>query len=274
VDISGILFASAFASRRTKNGSVIDGTLQAVGSLFQNYQPDEMVICWDAGHSGRHFILPEYKGSRRTDTEIRDLIVEKEDLIFECLDCLPVKNLRVRGFEADDLIGEVVSYERDDFAIIISNDRDLYQLANHNTKQHTLYSDPVTMGIKPKQVVMYKSIVGDVSDNVKGITGIGEKKVKGVIAQHKSITRLIKHLKESNERFGRMDAQEAIDRLQRNQDLMTLDGRLLPQHIKEEIRKQYTAPIQSDFQELHRLFTENNLKKLLRRFDRFVSQFE
>lgn len=274
VDISGILFASAFASRRDKKGSMIEGTLQAVGSLFETYQPDEMVICWDAGHSGRHFILPEYKGSRRTDTEIRDLLKAKRDLIFECLDCLPLKNVCVRGYEADDLIAEIVSYDRDCDALILSNDRDLYQLVDGSTMMHTLYSEPIHMDVKPSQVVMYKAIVGDESDNVKGILGIGRKKVPAVIAQHKSLKRLMDHLKISGGRFGRMNAVEAIDRLQRNSDLMTLDGRLLPEHVKDEIKKQYLKPVQHNFDRLKELAMQHGLSRLNRRFDRFVSSFE
>lgn len=178
------------------------GTINIVRTLVEKFKPTKIFFILDGPEAGerRRKLYPNYKGKRRiTGREAKVQIMEGEDnivygvegafqnqliQIYEFLKLLPVTVLSVPYCEADDMIAYLTLRNKDTFNnIIVSNDRDYLQLIQKNIsvyrwKAKKLYGEPEIMeefGIHPKHFIFRKIMLGDVSDMIEGINGIGEK---------------------------------------------------------------------------------------------------
>jgi DNA polymerase I len=159
---------------------VIHGVLVEILQLRKRFKTDKFVFCFDQGQSKRKEIFPDYKKKLITDNAsvIRGQIrILKNDVLRK----MGFDNIfSFEGYEADDLIARVV-YGSSDRFIIVSSDKDLYQLLEHNVNIYNpLNKTLITAGdfedeydIAPDQWVAAKSIMGDDSDKVPGIEGVG-----------------------------------------------------------------------------------------------------
>jgi DNA polymerase-1 len=157
---------------------------------FKRFKTNKFIFCWDSRKSKRKEIYPEYKKQRRDNKT-------EEDYAFDAItfpqfntlrrDILPElgfnNNLIQTGYEADDMIAMITkSYPTTSF-VIVSNDKDLYQLLRNNClilnfkskKLYTKFDFQDDYNINPEQWVDVKAIAGCPTDNVKGVEGIGEK---------------------------------------------------------------------------------------------------
>lgn len=195
IDGFGIIFKSyyAFISRplTNKNGentSSIFGFFKSLISILKKENPDYYLIALEGeGECFRNEIYPEYKANRPPAPE--DL-VHQIPKIIKLLEKLNIPFLFKNGFEADDVIGTIAHKfikENDKEAIILSPDKDLRQLVTdkiivYNPQKsgddyEILDAENVfkKMGVKPSQIVDYLALVGDSSDNIPGVKGIGPK---------------------------------------------------------------------------------------------------
>lgn len=179
-------------SYRGGRTEVIYGFLRRLILLCEKFSPSQIAFCWDSDYNLRKEIYADYKGNRHKsdatpeeiasrDTmygqfrEIRDLVLPQ--LGFQNIFC-------VRGYESDDLIARIVQTTKVSPAIVITGDSDLYQLLDHCTIYNfkdggqTMTKDIFTRlhGIPPEKWAEVKAIGGCNTDNVKGISGVGEKK--------------------------------------------------------------------------------------------------
>lgn len=155
----------------------------------------------------RHDILPEYKGTR---SETPPEMYPQFELLPELLKALNIKYYRVSKYEADDIIGTLArEAEREGYKVdILSSDRDLLQLVDTNTRvrllkkglseiedvtPEALYAD---MEIKPEQIIDLKGLMGDNSDNIPGVPGIGPKTALKLLHQYGTIEKLYDHIDE------------------------------------------------------------------------------
>jgi uracil-DNA glycosylase family 4 len=178
------------------------GIIRYFFEAVEKFDCSNALLCWDSGKSRwRSQYYPEYKAQRETRKQEFDLheIGEQKKAAQKYLAHLGVRNITVHGVEADDILAWFAEYftklPQFDRIIIVTRDRDLWQLAN--SKVH-LYDplqdklvDPVVceqdFGVSPKKVVDYKSLVGDSSDNIQGVKGIGDKTAKKLIDQYQGI---------------------------------------------------------------------------------------
>ncbi|MDC1300014.1 hypothetical protein N8Z24_00750, partial [bacterium] len=169
---------------------ITEGVSKYVFKLLSDFDSPEVLMFWDSGKSRiRSSYYPAYKAQREEKKAEVDLheIGEQKKMVSQFLTYFGIRNIKVYGVEADDLISwfseyfsKVLNYDR---VIIVSRDRDFFQLINdkivlYDYLTSTLYDrDKVCqdLSIPPEQVVDFKSLVGDVSDNIKGVKGIGEK---------------------------------------------------------------------------------------------------
>ena len=171
---------------------VVYGILRDVITLQRLFNTDRLVFCFDHGEGLRKSMNPVYKISRQIDTtdpaEViarREFRVQVEALKTVFLKQVGFKNVfYANGFEADDVIASICNWLPDEHeAVIVSADKDLYQLLRKNvylynptTKAtHTHETFVKTWGIKPKRWPKVKAMAGCKTDDVIGIKGIGEK---------------------------------------------------------------------------------------------------
>ncbi len=194
IDGYGLIYRSYFAfiqrpltDARGENVSAIFGFFRSLFSLLQEYQPERICVAMDSRiPTFRHELFKEYKAKR--DKTPQDLL-SQIPIIESILEKLGVQTLRVDGFEADDVIATIAHQctgERMS-CLIVSNDKDLLQLVDDEgeitalryEKQHYVrYAArevSLQFSIRPDQMVDYLAIVGDSSDNIPGIPGIGAK---------------------------------------------------------------------------------------------------
>ena len=200
-----------------KFAPVVDG--QPVGMLYgfasmiiniiAEYDPDFLVVAFDTKEKTfRHKMDQEYKAHRaKADDEFYAQI----PLVYECLECFDIQILRAPGYEADDVIGTVAKKtQKDGIQVdIVSSDLDFLQLVSddgiclvrpngniQNSEICTPEEAEKKIGVRPDQVVDYKAIVGDSSDNYKGIPGVGPKTTVNLLKEYGTLKKIYNHLNE------------------------------------------------------------------------------
>tara|TARA_R110002074_G_scaffold390121_1_gene573837 strand:+ start:603 stop:1562 length:960 start_codon:yes stop_codon:yes gene_type:complete len=170
------------------------GFLKSLGMLCERTIPKEVIVVWEGGGSPRRrAILKNYKDKRRPvkmnryydGHEIPDTLENRNSqisLIIEALGNLPCNQIYVPDCEADDIISRVVKYSRqEDRKVIVSSDKDLYQLLSRKTIQWSpgqkKYITPKTVaekfGLSVENFCTARSFIGDQSDKIKGVKGAG-----------------------------------------------------------------------------------------------------
>jgi len=176
--------------------SGVHGMFKDVSNIIRIHKPDNLVICWDKGQSRERIkMYPAYKGTRdKSDLAVQENLgfqVQHARIMFKGL---PVKQITLDGVEADDVIGFLCKKIKGK-KMIFSNDSDFLQLVNEETslwlpsKKILITKKNVNeyLGFDVKYYVLWKSLVGDSSDNIKGIHGIGPVTATKVILGEKKI---------------------------------------------------------------------------------------
>ncbi len=199
------------------------GALYGLGSillkLWRDERPDYVAALFDRPEpTFRDAKYKEYKAHRApTADELISQIVEAHRL-FEAFG---VKTFEKAGYEADDLIAtfaDTFQKERDTQVVILTGDRDTLQLIrdkkivvrtfNKGVSDTTIYDEAAVKekyGLTPEQLIEYKALVGDASDNIKGVPGIGPKTATEVLQKYKTVENIYKHLKDDEKlekKFG------------------------------------------------------------------------
>lgn len=192
IDCNNLCYSSFYTfgslSHLEKKTGVIFGFIQKIFSLAKKFKTNEFIFCWDSRKSYRGLIYPEYKANRRKDLSEQEKI--DLNLAFNQFTELRRKVLPMMGFnnnfmqvgyEADDLIAEVVNKNQNVDNVIVSTDQDMYQLLdkalmyNHKTKKkinEKVFTDEYS--ISSDLWAEVKAIAGCSTDNVIGIVGVGE----------------------------------------------------------------------------------------------------
>ncbi len=178
-----------------KPTGAVYGFLSMLIKLVDEIEPTHIAVAFDLkAPTFRHKMYDEYKAGRHPMPE--DL-VEQMPLLKEVLASLNIKICELAGYEADDILG-TLSVRFPDQTYIISGDKDILQLVSKSTevwlaKKGITDMDKVTLagmqleGFLPHQVIEYKGLAGDNSDNIKGVRGIGEKTARNLLNEYKDI---------------------------------------------------------------------------------------
>lgn len=179
----------------------LGGFLRSLGALIRQVQPTSVYIVFDGAGSAnnRKNLLPEYKSGRNlqriTNWEVFDSHEDEDDSkidqivrVIQYLKTLPVKTLSIDKVEADDIIAHlsmILPKQEKDKVFIVSSDKDFIQLINQNVIvyrpiEKEFYTEETVQekfSMSPKNFIIYKTLLGDNSDKVKGVKGLGEKKL-------------------------------------------------------------------------------------------------
>jgi len=183
--------------------NAVFGFVQMIQKAIETVEPDSVLIAFDAGkHTFRHDLYPEYKGGRKPAP---DDLVPQFQMVRDCLDAFGIRWVEMADIEADDLIGTVSKKNPDFSTYILSSDHDLLQLIDETTsvllmKKGISEMDVMTpavlkeqMGIEPLQIIDMKGLMGDKSDNIPGIPGIGEKTALKLLGEYGTVEEVIAH---------------------------------------------------------------------------------
>ncbi|MBC7879500.1 MAG: DNA polymerase I [Anaerolineales bacterium] len=177
--------------------------------IFEQEKPEYLAVAFDVGKTFRDEIFPEYKGTRE---KMPDDLRPQLDRIREMVDAFNIPRLEMEGYEADDVLGSVakIAVEQGLGVKIVTGDRDLLQLVNERTAVY-LAGDNQTyitdqdvikkLGVRPNQVVDYKAIVGDTSDNIPGVKGVGEKTAISLIEKFGTLDAIYQNLDQVENRW-------------------------------------------------------------------------
>ena len=171
-------------------------------------RPEYMAVAFDVGKTFRDEIFPDYKGTReKMPYDLRTQI----ERIRQLVDTLNIPRLELEGYEADDVLGSVAQNmaAKGIGVKIITGDRDLLQLVDEriivtlpegqslsDAKDYTPAEVKARLGVRPDQVVDYKALEGDKSDNIPGVVGVGKKTAEKLLAQYDTLDEIYAHLNE------------------------------------------------------------------------------
>lgn len=196
-----------------KNGlytNAVYGFLNIMFSIMEKEKPDLVGVAFDvSAPTFRHKMNESYKGTRKgMPEELRPQI----PLLKQVLKCLDIHTLEKEGYEADDLLGTLAKQgEADDLkVVVVSGDRDLLQITSEKiqvkipkTKQtgteiESYYAKDVyeKYEVSPTEFIDVKGLMGDASDNIKGVPGVGEKTATKLIKEYHSIENLYEHIED------------------------------------------------------------------------------
>lgn len=201
IDGNNLMFRAFYALPQMTNfngehSNAIYGFTNMLVKIIKDIQPKYIAVTFDVAKKNfRHEKFEEYKGTRKP-TPIE--LVSQFPAMKELLNKMNITIVEKEGLEADDLMG-CLSRMFNTHNIIVSADRDAFQLINSNTEirfPKKGISESITLnidnieeyyGVKPEQVVDLKSLMGDSSDNIPGVSGIGEKKALQLINEFKTL---------------------------------------------------------------------------------------
>ena len=181
--------------------------IKTISSLGKSYSAKRIVCCFDVGASSyRKAIYPGYKQNRKVERTEEEKI--RFTGFFNCLkdttELLPFEHYKFKGIEADDLITYLANNLKDQYdnVWIVSSDRDLYQLLDHNVNIFNLFSrKEITLDslhedweFTPQEFLFSRIIEGDKSDGIMGIEGIGKKRSQSLVKEYKNLDNLINNL--------------------------------------------------------------------------------
>ncbi|MDQ7029697.1 MAG: 5'-3' exonuclease H3TH domain-containing protein, partial [Ardenticatenia bacterium] len=198
------------ANMATSKGELTNAVYGFTSMLLQvlnDVQPDYIAVAFDVGRTFRHDAFADYKGHRAKQPDELSAQMERIRQVVEALN-IPI--FAVEGFEADDVIGTLArqAEQQGVETLIVTGDTDAFQLINAHTKVMTSgrrFSDVILYdeervreryGLAPHQLVDYKALVGDPSDNIPGVRGIGEKTAKALLQKYGSLDAIYAHLDE------------------------------------------------------------------------------
>ena len=195
---------------QTKTGEPtagIFGFANVLMRLLEQEKPEYLAVAFDTGKTFRNELFPDYKATR---AKMPDDLRPQIERIRQMIDAFHLPRLEKEGVEADDVLGSIATQavEQGLGVKIITGDRDLLQLVNDriivnlpgsrlaDAKNYSAADVKEYLGVEPEQVVDYKALVGDTSDNIPGVPGIGPKTAVTLLQTYHTLDALYQHLDE------------------------------------------------------------------------------
>jgi DNA polymerase-1 len=272
IDGSSYIYRAFYALGRLTNSrglptQAVYGFCQMLLKVMREKRPDYLCVVFDPpGPTHRHEMYTAYKANRQKMPE--DLVVQVP-YIKDLVRYHGVAQLEQEGYEADDVIATLtrwaVDYDLD--VVIVSGDKDLIQLVNDpwvrlwDPKRDRILTEAAVaehFGISPDQMVDYLALVGDSTDNIPGVKGVGEKTARQLLQNWKSLHEIYGHLDEISPASLRAKLQANQNAAQLSRILATLKNDMPISAHPEDF-----TPKPPQRQDLLRLYGELDFRKLL-----------
>ncbi len=263
-----------------KDGTPTNAVYAFVNMLVRiigDIKPQYILVAFDRKEpTFRHEMYADYKGTRKPMPEdLRPQI----DLMKKVLDTMGISRYEQAGIEADDIIGSMAKRYKGD-TIIITGDKDSFQLVDETTSVYftrrgitetEIYSNDnfkEKTGIEPIQIIDLKSMMGDSSDNIPGIAGVGEKTALSLVEKYGSLENLYSHIDELS---GKLK-----EKVENSKDIAYLSKMLATINVKLDIPVKdedmgYSFPFGAATK---KLFIDLDFKNVLRREELFLADDE
>lgn len=212
--------------------NAVYGFLNILNKLIKDYNPSHLMVAFDKkGKTFRHEMFEEYKAGRKP---MPDELALQLPMLKEVLKAMRVPVIEREGFEADDILGTVseICKNCEDACLLVSGDRDLFQLINPKGavfftggragtgEYYDVERFEEEYGFEPEHMVDLKALMGDSSDNIPGVRGVGEKTASALIREYKSIEKIYSEL-------DSLDIKESVKkRLREGEDMARLSYEL------------------------------------------------
>ena len=264
VDGNNLLFRSYYATAytgnimRNKEGFPTNGVygfVNMINKIISEEKPEYMMVAFDIGKTFRHEKYERYKDGRR---ETPDDLKVQFPVAKKILTAMGIKYLECAGYEADDIIGTISMWcEKDPEyeALIVSSDKDLLQLISDETVVKLLKTKDYiwmdkktfndTYGFDPIHMIDLKALMGDSSDNIPGVKGIGEKGAIKLVSEYKTIDNIY----------------ENIDKIKGAMQIKLIDGKEDAYYSKDLVTIYREVPLDITFDDL--LYKGENADELI-----------
>ncbi|MBF7689077.1 DNA polymerase I [Acinetobacter rathckeae] len=237
--------------------NAIRGAISAIQKLMRRTQPTHMAVIFDTPEpTFRHTLSPIYKGNRPSMPEE---LAEQIPYLHAIIRALGIPLYSLPGAEADDIIGTLTKQaERENQQVLISTgDKDMAQLVNENVKLEDSFKERVLdvdgvfekFGVWPHQIIDYLTLMGDASDGIMGVPGVGQKTAAKLLTEYGTIGGILENVDKIKSRVGK-NLVEYADGIALDHQLASIvcdldlaiewdDLKLQPQN-NNELRKLYT----------------------------------
>jgi len=262
----------------TKSGvftNAVYGFVNMLYRVLEDYQPDYIAVAFDRkAPTFRHLEFEPYKAGRK---KMPPELAQQIPILKNVLDAFQIYQIEIDGFEADDLIGTLARYceNKNIRSFIVTGDKDALQLVSSKvqvliTKKGIssleIYDEQAvieTYGITPEQFIDLKGLMGDKSDNIPGVPGIGEKTGTKLIREFNSIENLLQNLDQVSSSATRKKLEEYAQQAILSKRLATIVTDVPVELSIEKMR--YREP---NYDKLFSLFRELEFYSLLDRIDK------
>ena len=206
IDGNNLMFRSYYATAYNGNfmnnskgfpTNALFGFVNMIHKIINEENPEYVIVAFDKGKTFRHKEYEDYKGGR---VETPDELKKQFPVAKELLTAMGIKYYEIDNYEADDIIGTFAKFCDDDpefIGTIVSSDKDLLQLISNDVdikllkqKDYIRYNEKTfeeAYGIKPINVIDLKALMGDSSDNIPGVKGVGEKTALKLLHEYKTL---------------------------------------------------------------------------------------
>ena len=206
IDGNNLMFRSYYATAYNGNfmnnskgfpTNALFGFTNMIHKIINEETPEYMIVAFDKGKTFRH---EEYEGYKDGRVETPDELKKQFPKAKELLTAMGIKYYEIDGYEADDIIGTFAKFcddDKDFIGTIVSSDKDLLQLISNDVdikllkqKDYIRYNEKTfekDYGIKPINVIDLKALMGDPSDNIPGVKGVGEKTALKLLHEYKTL---------------------------------------------------------------------------------------
>src|ERR671920_2300007 len=272
------MIARPLRTAKGENTSAALGVVNFLMRLREKYRPDYVAWINDAGTSFREQRYADYKSTReKLDQELQADFNRSVERICELLEAFGIPVVAIRGHEADDVIGTLAqaAANRGIQAVIVSGDKDFYQLVGPGiallnpgrggpAAVDEIWVDESNaaerLGVPPGQVVDFLALVGDASDNVPGVKGIGEKGAQKLLAEYGDLDTILERAAEITAKRPREALLAQADSARLSRELVTIQ-----RNVPVELDVSDFVLQEPDRDAVIRLLTELEFYSLVRR---------
>ena len=259
---------SGLSTARGQQTNAVYGFLNILNKILKEQEPDYLVCCFDVSRDTfRSVKFAEYKMQR---VAMPDGLVSQIPIIKEVVAAYGIPIFEKKGFEADDIIAQLArqAAAKKIAVTIVSSDKDILQLVDRRINVFSPYKDSGVLydidkvkerfGVTPDKVSDIIALMGDASDNIPGVPGVGDVTAKKLVLEFGSLDKLLKNISKIESEKIRESIAAHVDRIKLNKELISLN-----QEVGMELDLEKARIGQPNYSELSRLFKKLEFKKML-----------
>ena len=274
IDGQSYIYRAFYAVRDLSNSSgfptnAIFGFVNMLQRVQEAYAPSHLAIVFDSpGKNFRHERYPDYKANRQSMPEpLRQQIPR----IKEVVEAYRIPAIELAGYEADDILATLATRWAQDEAeiVLVSGDKDLMQLVSERVTMLDTMKDQkiginevqAKFGVEPGRVVEVQALMGDATDNIPGIPGVGEKTAIKLISEWHDLEGVLSHVEDIKGKLGQK-VRENAELARLSKELATLD-----RNVPIEVELDQLISEEPDTERLRELFSEFEFRRFLADLD-------